>query len=192
MDLLDQVKAYDCCNQQEEEDKKLLIQLLESGQDIWTRDNPICHLTASSWLTNQNLDKVLMCYHNIYHSYSWLGGHADGEKDLLKVALKEAKEESGLNSVKAVSNEIISLEILTVDGHIKKGRYVSSHLHINVTYLLQADEHGQLKINPAENSALKWFSPEEAIKASNEEFFRNNIYPKLNARLAQYREKLQK
>ena len=71
-----------------------------------------------------------MVYHNIYHSWSWLGGHADGETDLLSVAIQEVKEEAGISKVYPVSEEIFSLESLTVDGHVKKGKYVSSHLPV--------------------------------------------------------------
>ena len=74
-----------------------------------------------------------MAYHNIYHSWAWTGGHADGEKDLLSVAIREAKEETGIKTVKPVMEGIFSLEVLTVDGHEKNGSYVPSHLHLNVT-----------------------------------------------------------
>ena len=62
-----------------------------------------------------------------------------GETDLLSVAIWEVKEEAGISNVRPVSEEIFSLESLTVDGHVKKGNYVSSHLHLNITYLLEAD-----------------------------------------------------
>ena len=124
-----------------------------------------------------------MAYHNIYNSWSWLGGHADGETDLLKVALREAREESGLRNVRPVSEDIYSLESLTVDGHIKKGKYVSSHLHLNVTFLLEADEEDSLSVKPDENSGVAWFGLEEAIEASTEEWFRENVYAKLNEKL---------
>ena len=65
-----------------------------------------------------------MIYHNIYDSWAWMGGHADGEEDLFKVAEREAKEESGITDIKAISEEIASIEILPVSGHEKKGKYV--------------------------------------------------------------------
>lgn len=97
-------------------------------------------MTASSWLLNATHDKVLMIYHNIYHSWAWTGGHADGDRDLLAVAKREAMEETGVTEIRAISEDIFSLEILTVDGHEKRGVYVPSHLHLNVSYLLEADE----------------------------------------------------
>ena len=75
------------------------------------------------------------------------------------------------------------LESLTVNGHVKKGKYVSSHIHLNVTYLLEADEKEKLKIKEDENSGLAWFSLDDVYQASNEEWMVLNIYRKLNAKL---------
>ena len=120
-----------------------------------------------------------MVYHNIYHSWSWLGGHADGETDLLSVAIREVKEEAGISNVYPVSEEIFSLESLTVDGHVKKGKYVSSHLHLNVTYLLEADPKENVSVKADENSGEAWFSPEEALGKSTEPWFVEHVYKKL-------------
>ena len=75
--------------------------------------------------------------------------------------------------------EIFSLESLTVDGHVKKGKYVSSHLHLNVTYLLEADCEEAVSIKADENSGVAWFSPEEALKKSTEPWFVERVYAKL-------------
>ena len=183
MDLYEQIKNYTPFNEQEEKDKQILLENLKKYDNIFLRDNRLAHFTVSAWIVNKERTKVIMAYHNIYNSWSWLGGHADGETDLLKVAVKEAREESGAENIKAVSEDIFSLEVLTVDGHIKKGEYVSSHLHLNVTYLLEADEGETLKKREGENSAVSWFGLDEAIEASNETWFKENIYNKLNAKL---------
>ena len=141
-----EIKLYVPYNKQEEQDRITLLSWISSGMDLFTRKNSFAHWTASAWVVNQNMDRVLMVYHNIYDSWSWMGGHADGDEDLLHVAIKEVKEESGLKEVQPLSNELFSLEILTVDGHVKKGKYVSSHLHLNVTYLLMADDSQELTI----------------------------------------------
>lgn len=181
--LKEQIRAYRPVNEQEERDKELILRCLETEKDIFTRENHLAHMTASAWIVNEPRTKVLMAYHNIYKSWSWLGGHADGETDLLKVALKEAREESGILHVKPVSEELYSLEVLTVDGHVKKGAYVSSHLHLNVTYLLQAEETDALHIKEDENSNVAWFPLEEAVAASTEPWFQEHIYCKLNEKL---------
>lgn len=184
--LREQIAAYQPENEQEERDKELILHCLDTEAHIFTRENRLAHMTASAWITNPERTKVLMAYHNIYHSWSWLGGHADGETDLLQVALKEAKEESGLQRVWPVSDKIFSMEVLTVDGHVKKGTYVSSHLHLNVTYLLQADEADALHIKEDENSNVAWFSLDEAVAASTEPWFQEHVYRKLNKKLADW------
>ena len=181
--LTEQIRSYQPMNEQEERDKELILHCLETEKNIFTRQNRLAHMTASAWIVNPERTKVLMAYHNIYHSWSGLGGHADGETDLLKVALKEAREESGIHHVKPVSEQIYSLEVLTVDGHVKRGEYVSSHLHLNVTYLLQAEETDVLHIKEDENSNVGWFSLEDAVAASTEPWFQEHIYRKLNEKL---------
>ena len=181
--LIKALQAYQPYNRQEEVDKQTLLQLMESGEEILSRNNPKYHLTASAWIVSQNRSLALMAYHNIYQSWSWLGGHADGEADLLSVALREACEESGLKQVRALSDEIFSVEILAVEGHEKRGEYVPCHLHLNVTYLLEADPMEPLQSKTDENSGVKWFPLEEAVQASNEEWFRERIYRKLNDKL---------
>ena len=186
MELLGQLEQYRPFNEQEERDRDILLRCLREEGDIFTRDNAMAHMTASAWVVNRERTKVLMAYHNIYHSWSWLGGHADGERDLLKVAVREVMEESGLKQVRPVAEEVYSLEILTVDGHVKRGVYVPSHLHLNVTYLLEADEHGQLRVKEDENSGVAWFAPGDAVLASTEPWMRERIYMKLNAKMKLY------
>lgn len=186
MTLLQQIENYIPFNEQEARDKQLIATALRQYGDIFTRENEVLHMTASAWAVNRSRDKVLMVYHNIYNSWSWLGGHADGEEDLLAVALREVREESGVQSVQPVTEDIFSLEVLTVDGHQKRGRYVSSHLHLNVTYLLEADDTEPLTVREAENSAVGWFPLEEAVQASSEPWFQAHIYSKLNEKLRQF------
>lgn len=184
MNLISQLEAYKPVNNQEKVDKEVMLEALRTNPLIFTRESKLAHMTASAWTLNKKRDKVLMAYHHIYDSWSWLGGHADGQQDLLRVAMREVKEESGVSHVTALIPDIYSIEILTVDGHIKRGEYVPSHLHLNVTYLLEADEHEQLVNKPDENSDVAWFSLSDSIEASSEEWFKDNIYSKLNEKLA--------
>lgn len=187
MDFVKTLEHYVPYNEQEEKDRQVMLQLLRTTPDIFERKNQTAHFTASSWLLNREHDKVLMIYHNIYHSWAWTGGHADGETDLLAVAMREAKEETGVTEIKALSELPFSIEILTVDGHVKRGSYVPSHLHLNVTYLLEADEDEVLRVKPDENSGVKWFSLEAALEASTEAWMVERVYRKLNEKLAQIR-----
>lgn len=181
--LLTQLTRYRPYNQQEERDLALILRLLRTDPTLFSRENDAYHMTASAWVVSPDRTRVLMAYHNIYHSWSWLGGHADGEEDLLSVALREVREESGIRSVRPLLSEPFSVESLSVDGHEKHGRYVSSHLHLNVTYLLQADPQEPLSSKPDENSAVAWFGLGEAVEASTEPWFQERIYRKLNDKL---------
>ena len=125
---------------------------------------------------------VLMAYHKLYDSWAWLGGHADGDYDLAAVAEREAREETGLQDVTLVSGDILSLEILTVNGHEKKGAYVPSHLHLNCTYLLEADPHAPIRAKADENSQVGWIPFDEIPKKSTEVWFVKRIYAKLTER----------
>ena len=94
--LYEKLMRYIPANEQEENDKRLMLQFLRENDDAFLRTNETAHFTASSWIVNGGRDKVLMVYHNIYNSWSWTGGHADGEEDLLTVAMREAQEETGV------------------------------------------------------------------------------------------------
>ena len=183
MEIYEQIKAYRPWNEQERQDQVLILDFLRKNSDAFYRTNLLAHMTASAWVVNPQRSKVLMVYHRLYDSWSWAGGHADGEEDLLAVALREVREETGVQRLRPVTEEIYSLEVLTVDGHEKRGRYVPSHLHLNVTYLLETEEDQPLRICEAENSGVAWFSLADALSASTEPWFIERIYKKLNEKL---------
>ena len=104
--IINQLKKYKPWNEQEAKDKEIIISMLNMHSDLYERSNLIAHMTASAWVINQTYTKVLMAYHKLYNSWAWLGGHADGNKNLLEVALKEVKEESGLENLYPLSEDI--------------------------------------------------------------------------------------
>ena len=168
MNYIELIKKYKPCNEQEEKDKELMLKYINTFDDVLTRNNEICHFTASNWIVNKERTKVLMVYHNIYKSWAWTGGHADGDSDLIHVALKEANEETGLTNLKVISDGIFSLQILTVDSHIKRGKFVASHLHLDCCFLVEADENEKLRIKDDENSGVKWVDNNKAVELTNE------------------------
>lgn len=182
MDLKEKIEKYVPVNEQEQNDKEIILEWI-SEPGVFTRENKKAHFTASAWVVNPERTKVLMIYHNIYDSWAWMGGHADGEEDLFKVAEKEAKEESGISELKPVSDEILSLEVLTVSGHEKKGKYVSSHLHLNLTFLFEAPENQELFVKPDENSGVMWIDMDDIKNKSSEKWFVERIYSKLTEKM---------
>ena len=185
--MIDAIERFVPGCEQEERDKELMLHFLRTNPDAYLRSNTVAHMTASSWVISPDGEHIVMVYHNIYNSWAWTGGHADGEHDLLAVAIREAQEETGLQHLRPVGEGILSLECLTVDGHVKRGKYVSSHLHLNVTYLLRAEETA-VREKPDENSAVGWFTPEEALAASSEPWMVEHVYRKLVERARKYME----
>ncbi len=178
MGLWEEIQGLQPWNEQEETEKRLILQYMDRFSDLLVRENEMAHFTASCWIVNPARDRVLMAYHNLYQSWAWLGGHADGEEDLLRVALREANEESGIVGARPLQNGIFSLEILGVDGHVKRGRYVGTHLHLNATYLLEADDRLPIRSKADENSAVRWIPTEEVLCEVSEPEMRA-VYRKL-------------
>ena len=166
-------------NEQEEVDRNIMLKYINDFDDVLTRQNEYGHFTSSAFVLNKERTKILMIYHKIYNSWAWTGGHSDGDSDLLYVAMKEAKEETGIKNVAPISKDIYSLELINVNGHEKRGKYVGSHIHLNVTYLLEADENEEIHIKEDENSGVKWVPINEVLKMSSEPWIRDRVYAKI-------------
>lgn len=178
MNIREKILAYQPYDEQEEADKKMMLEYIDTFSDVLTRENRFGHFTSSSLIVNPDRTKTLLIYHNIYQSWAWTGGHADGDDDFLAVALKEANEETGLKKLRPLTSEIVQIDMLPVASHIKHGKPVSSHQHLSVAYILEADENEPLTIKPDENQGVKWFPIEEMVKVTSEEFMKP-VYQKL-------------
>jgi 8-oxo-dGTP pyrophosphatase MutT (NUDIX family) len=176
---LDEIRSYIPQNEQEETDKRVILEYITRFSDtILTRENEFAHLTSSGFIVNSDCSKVLFAHHNIYKVWAWTGGHADGDADLLSVALREAGEETGVTHIVPLSREIMSLDILPVWGHVKHGRYVASHQHLNVSYLLLAQEEDSLSVRAGENSRVGWLPADRLLSLTNE-WEMDDVYMKL-------------
>ena len=180
--LYNQINEYIPYDEKEKNDKEVMLEFIKNNQDVLTRNNKIAHFTTSAWIVNKKRDKVLMIYHNIYNSWAWVGGHSDGDEDLLHVIKKEIEEETGLINVNLLKNGIYGLNIVTVDSHIKRGNIVNSHLHFDVEYLFEADESESLRIKEDENSDVKWVDINKVEEYTTEEKMKP-IYRKLTEKL---------
>ncbi len=170
MDILSQIQNYQPYNEQEVKDKEIFLKYLNSFDDCLTRNNEYGHLCSSAFVLNKERTKIVNHHHNIYNSWGWLGGHVDGDTDLLGVAIKEAKEESGLNNIVPISKDILTLDTLPVYGHTKNGKYVPAHVHLTVAFLLEGDERESLHIREGENNDVKWVPIEKMVEISIEPY----------------------
>lgn len=176
------IERYEARDEQEKKDQALILEQMSLvGDSVLTRECEVAHMTSSGVILNEKMDKMLMIHHKIYDTWAWTGGHADGEDDPLAVAVREAKEETGLDKIRPISEAPASIEVLSVMGHRKKGRYVSTHLHFNASYILIADEAETLVVNQEETNGVKWVPVAELENHSNEPAM-VDIYQKIISR----------
>lgn len=185
MGYLGEIRAYQPENAQEAADKRGILSFAARYPDtVLLRENTIGHITSSGFILNRALDKVLLIHHNIRNAWAWTGGHADGDADLLHVAIKEAAEETGVSHIVPQTGTIAALDILPVFGHMRRGEFVTAHLHLSVAYILLCDECEKIRPRPSENSAVGWFD----LAYFTEEHFEANdvrLYNKLIRRARQ-------
>ena len=175
----DEIAAFQPQTEAEAADKAQILDYIRRfPETILTRKNSAAHLTASGFVLSRDGRWVLMARHNIYRVWAWTGGHADGDAELLSVALREAREETGAAHIRPLSDQIASVEILPVWGHVKRGKYVCAHLHLNVSYLLTADRDGPLAVREGENTEVGWL-PAERLLELTDEWQMDEVYTKL-------------
>lgn len=185
--IREDILSFHPSNEQEARDREQILFWLDHSETVFSRQNPTAHMTASAWVVSPDRTRVLMAWHNLYRSWAWLGGHADGSRDLLAVASRELTEESVLLSARPLSASVFSLEVLPVAGHEKRGSYVPSHLHLNATYLFEADPSAPLTVKPDENSAVGWLSIDDLARNISEPWMFERIYAKLIQKTASFR-----
>ena len=181
MNLKEELEKYIPFNEQEERDKEQFLKFINSFDDVLTRNNIFGHFSASAFVVNKERTKMIVVYHNINDGWIYPGGHADGESDLLGVAIREVLEETGLKAT-VLDKNIFSIHSAPVKGHIKHGKYVSAHLHLDILYLMEADDKIPLVYREDESKGVKWIPFEEATNETMCDFIRP-IHKKLIKKL---------
>ena len=175
-EFLENYKGFD---EIEEGERLSFLQFMRAFQTAaYSRETLPGHLSSSAWIVNPERTKILMIYHNLFKSWAWVGGHADGDKDLVRVAVKETEEETGLKNIRLVQKEPIDINVLSVTNHVKRGKFVPRHLHYNVVYLFEADEKEDVRILEDENSNIGWLTFEELLHETSEEHMKP-VYEKI-------------
>ena len=155
--LKELIKNYTHKNPKENSAIEMLNLLKTDG--CFLKDNYDGHFTGSAWIVSPDKEEILMTHHKKLGMWLQLGGHADGENDLSKVALREAKEESGIQYFNIISTEIFDLDIHDVPKHMNE----TSHKHYDIRFLLEADPVSSKIIISDESYDVAWIPIDDVI-----------------------------
>ncbi|WP_455375761.1 NUDIX hydrolase [Kaarinaea lacus] len=122
------------------------------------------HITGSAWVINPARDKVLLLHHRKHDQWFQPGGHADGDADILRVALRETQEETGLppEAIKLVSLNIFDVDIHTIPAS-ERG---PEHMHYDIRFLVEIDDSIPVPGNTESHEVL-WVPLEEVTRFNN-------------------------
>jgi 8-oxo-dGTP pyrophosphatase MutT (NUDIX family) len=150
MELIEEIKKFVVIFDEEVIIKKLFIAFIEENENCFERSLLIGHITASAFVYDPNVSKVLLLHHKKLDKWLQPGGHCDGNKNTVEVALTEVWEETGLK-ISNPSNRIFDLDIHTIPEH----KNIPEHQHFDVRYLFEVDSNVLLTQNH-ETNELKW------------------------------------
>lgn len=139
------------------------LALLSHGEPAFHRDHTPGHFTASALVLDRELTRVLLTHHRKLDIWIQLGGHADGQADLLSAARREAQEESGIEKIDVAHPAIIDLDIHPIPPHGSE----SGHDHFDVRYAFYADPTAPLIVSD-ESHDLAWVAIERLSDFSAE------------------------
>ena len=164
MSIIQLLESYHPSDTYEASMLKDTLTFVHTYANCLERSLTVGHITTSCWITDKSRQYVLLTHHRKLNKWFQLGGHADGEKDLHKSALKEAKEESGLMNI-----HLLTPEIFDVDIHLIPTRKLEpQHYHYDIRFLMEADKNQPLIINH-ESKDLTWIAIEKVKLLNSDE-----------------------
>lgn len=151
--LLDKLQRYGAQFPEELEQVRAIEILIRENRDCFERTRVAGHITGSSWIVDERGEKTLLTHHRKLNKWLQLGGHCDGDEDVLGVAMREAEEESGLTSLQVASDEIFDIDVHPIPARGAE----PEHLHYDIRFLLR--QRGEAEYVVSEESLdLKWFT----------------------------------
>jgi 8-oxo-dGTP pyrophosphatase MutT (NUDIX family) len=161
LNLLDGYRAFDNHEKQMQEQ---MVQFVNENPACFQRELLIGHITGSAWVVDASRKYVLLTHHRKLNKWLQPGGHCDGDSDVLSVALKEAIEETGIETIKPISENIFDVDI----HQIPERKGIPAHLHYDVRFLLEADKNIDFVVSD-ESHDLAWVEISKIEELNNEE-----------------------
>lgn len=161
--VLTLLEDYKPTDRVEESSRQRIIEFVKVHSDCFERSCIPGHITGSAWLINRQGSHVLLTHHGKLHMWLQLGGHCDGQSNVLDVSLREAQEESGIHAIEPVSGGIFD-----VDVHLIPERPGEpAHFHYDISFLMRVTDDSPYVMSD-ESNALQWFDQNPATFPSSE------------------------
>ncbi len=151
--ILQLLQSYKEIHPSEQATVSKFNQFITQNKQCFERSLLIGHITGSCWLLDLSRERVLLTHHKKLGKWIQLGGHADGDPDILNVALKEAKEESGNNHIISLQNQIFDIDVHEIPPY----KQVPTHYHWDIRFLLGMNSTDQIQMS-SESNDLAWFT----------------------------------
>lgn len=155
--LLDLLHDYYPFYEEEKKFKQQMLEFIQKYENCFERSLEVGHITASVWLLNKDQTKALLMHHAKLNNWFQLGGHCDGDPDVLAVALKEAQEESGITNIVPVTGDIFDIDIHLIPAH----KNIPAHYHYDIRFLMRVASDEEVVQN-SESKELRWISKNAA------------------------------
>ncbi len=168
-ELCEALTTFSMMHPEKRQTTEAILRFIQRTPDGFNRRCREGHMTGSAWLLHPSGDRVLLTLHHKLQRWLQPGGHADGETDMLNVALREATEESGIEHIVPLQTNIFDLDIHTIPARPLAGE--EAHLHYDIRYLLQAQD-AEVHLSP-ESDALRWWRAEEIL--THRELFDDSV-----------------
>jgi 8-oxo-dGTP pyrophosphatase MutT (NUDIX family) len=162
--LLDELRAYEPADAGERAMRDRLVAFVAAHADAFERALQVGHVTASAWIVDPSRTRALLTHHRKLGKWLQLGGHADGDPDVRAAALREAREESGLTSLRFAQDAIYDLDVHPIPA--RPGE--PAHDHYDVRFALEADPAEPLVVSD-ESHQLAWIPIAELARYGADE-----------------------
>lgn len=160
--LSEKLKKYSAFDRVEEENVKKVLEFLKTSENSYSRENLSGHITCGALVIDKDFN-ILLNHHLLSGNWFQFGGHSDSEKDSRSVALREVKEESGIDDVELIMDKILDVDVQEIPHNEKKRE--PAHFHYDINFLVIAHDKNFTVSN--ESKELKWVSIKEARKLIN-------------------------